>query len=300
MLWNVFIRKEVEIIMDNRIIVKKEHRFLLISKFIYEIKKYNEVIKINFKSCIIWRFDVLANILLTVTKIMFAYILWKAVFGENDVIGGFTFYSMLTYYVTGAFLSGADMSRKISDEICTRVISGTFSKYIIIPVNIQIYFMAQNFGRMIFYLLLNIVSLFTWTLVLKTGFSFTNNMYYLGTAGIMALLGLIFMTEFQFFIGILSFKFLEISLFRIIVDNIMVFVTGVVIPLSLLPEAVTAVMHFFPFYYIVYLPSMLMIGRNGNEVLTGLIIIFAWVLAFFIINNLLYKRLRVLFEGVGI
>ena len=286
--------------MNNKITEKKESRFLLINKFIYEIKKYCEVAKINFKGCIIWRFDILANLLLTVTKITFAYILWKAVFGENDVIGGFTFYSMLTYYVTGAFLSGADMSKKISTEICTRVISGTFSKYIIIPVNIQIYFMAQNFGRLIFYLLLNMISLFTWIFILQISFSFTNNMYYLGTAAVMALLGLIFMTEFQFFIGILSFKFLEISMFRIIVDNIMVFITGAAIPLSLLPEAVTAVMRIFPFYYIIYLPSMLAIGRNGNEALSGLIIIFAWVLVFFIINNLLYKRLRVLFEGVGI
>ena len=286
--------------MNNKITEKNENGFLLINKFIYEIKKYCEVAKINFKGCIIWRFDILANLLLTVTKITFAYILWRAVFGENDVIGGFTFYSMLTYYVTGAFLSGADMSKKISTEICTRVISGTFSKYIIIPVNIQIYFMAQNFGRLIFYLLLNIISLFTWIFVLQISFSFTNNMYYLGTAAVMALLGLIFMTEFQFFIGILSFKFLEISMFRIIVDNIMVFITGAAIPLSLLPEAVTAVMRIFPFYYIIYLPSMLAIGRNGNEALSGLIIIFTWVLVFFIINNLLYKRLRVLFEGVGI
>lgn len=286
--------------MNNKITEKNENGFLLINKFIYEIKKYCEVAKINFKGCIIWRFDILANLLLTVTKITFAYILWKAVFGENDVISGFTFYSMLTYYVTGAFLSGADMSKKISTEICTRVISGTFSKYIIIPVNIQIYFMAQNFGRLIFYLLLNIISLFTWIFILQISFSFTNNMYYLGTAAVMALLGLIFMTEFQFFIGILSFKFLEISMFRIIVDNIMVFITGAAIPLSLLPEAVTAVMRIFPFYYIIYLPSMLAIGRNGNEALSGLIIIFVWVLAFFIINNLLYKRLRVLFEGVGI
>ena len=286
--------------MNNKITEKNENGFLLINKFIYEIKKYCEVAKINFKGCIIWRFDILANLLLTVTKITVAYILWKAVFGENDVIGGFTFYSMLTYYVTGAFLSGADMSKKISTEICTRVISGTFSKYIIIPVNIQIYFMAQNFGRLIFYLLLNMISLFTWIFILQISFSFTNNMYYLGTAAVMALLGLIFMTKFQFFIGILSFKFLEISMFRIIVDNIMVFITGAAIPLSLLPEAVTAVMRIFPFYYIIYLPSMLAIGRNGNEALSGLIIIFAWVLVFFIINNLLYKRLRVLFEGVGI
>ncbi|MDR2879683.1 MAG: ABC-2 family transporter protein [Fusobacteriales bacterium] len=286
--------------MNNKITEKKENRFLLINKFIYEIKKYCEVAKINFKNCIIWRFDILANLLLTVTKITFAYILWKAAFGENDVIGGFSFYSMLTYYVTGAFLSGADMSKKISTEICARVISGTFSKYIIIPVNIQVYFMAQSFGRLIFYLLLNIISLFTWLFIFQISFSFTNNMYYLGIAAVMALLGLIFMTEFQFFIGILSFKFLEITMFRIIVDNITVFITGAAIPLSLLPGAVTAVMRIFPFYYIIYLPSMLAVGRNENEALSGLIIIFAWVLAFFIINNLLYKRLRVLFEGVGI
>ena len=286
--------------MNNKIITKKENRFLLINKFIYEIKKYFEIIKINFKECIIWRFDVLANLLLSVTKIMFAYILWKAVFGENEVISGFTFYSMLTYYVTAAFLSGADMSKKISSEICTRVISGTFSKYIIIPVNIQIYFMAQNFGKMIFYLLLNIISLFTWVFILQLSFSFTNNMYYFGIAAVMALLGLIFMTEFQFFIGILSFKFLEISMFRIIADNIVIFITGAVIPLSLLPEAVIAVMRIFPFYYIIYLPSMLVIGRNGNEAVSGLIILSVWVLVFFIINDLLYKRLRILFEGAGI
>ena len=286
--------------MNNKITEKNENGFLLINKFIYEIKKYCEVAKINFKGCIIWRFDILANLLLTVTKITFAYILWKAVFGENDVIGGFTFYSMLTYYVTGAFLSGADMSKKISTEICTRVISGTFSKYIIIPVNIQIYFMAQNFGKMIFYLLLNIISLFTWVFILQLSFSFTNNMYYFGIAAVMALLGLIFMTEFQFFIGILSFKFLEISMFRIIADNIVIFITGAVIPLSLLPEAVIAVMRIFPFYYIIYLPSMLVIGRNGNEAVSGLIILSVWVLVFFIINDLLYKRLRILFEGAGI
>lgn len=280
---------------------RNENNFsLLINKFIYEIKKYAEVIKINFKSCIIWRFDVTANLLLTVTKIMFAYILWKAVFGKNSVVGGFTFYSMLTYYVTGAFLSGADMSKKISSEICTRVISGTFSKYIIIPVNVQLYFMAQNFGRVIFYLLINIISLFTWIFILQIGFSFTGNMYYLAMAGGIAVLGLIFMAEFQFFIGILSFRYMEISMFRIIVDNLLFFITGAAIPLSLLPETVTAVMRFFPFYYIIYLPSVLAVGRNGDEALSGLIIIFIWVSAFFIINNFLYKKLRTLFEGAGI
>ena len=89
-------------------------------------------------------------------------------------------------------------------------------------------------------------------------------------------------------------------MFRIIVDNLLFFITGAAIPLSLLPETVTAVMRFFPFYYIIYLPSVLAVGRNGDEALSGLIIIFIWVSAFFIINNFLYKKLRTLFEGAGI
>jgi len=42
--------------------------------------KYVEVVKIHFKTQLVWRFDIVFNMLFTLTKILFAYILWGAVF----------------------------------------------------------------------------------------------------------------------------------------------------------------------------------------------------------------------------
>ncbi|WP_254211160.1 ABC-2 family transporter protein, partial [Clostridioides difficile] len=101
-------------------------------KFKQSIRRYYEVAKINFKVQLIWRFDVVVNMVFTIVKILFAYILWKAIFGENKIVSGFTFNSMLSYYIISSFLAGIDMSKSTSEEICNRVKLGTFSKYMII------------------------------------------------------------------------------------------------------------------------------------------------------------------------
>ncbi|NMS91121.1 ABC transporter permease [Clostridioides difficile] len=269
-------------------------------KFKQNIRRYYEVAKINFKVQLIWRFDVVVNMMFTIIKILFAYILWKAVFGENKIVSGFTFNSMLSYYIISSFLSGIDMSKSTSEEICNRVKLGTFSKYMIIPINVQNYFIAKNFGMTCFYFVFNMISAFVWIFIFKLDFAFTSNPVQIVISILMIFLGLIFMMQLHFFIGILSFKFLEIGFFRMIIENISEFVTGTMIPLILLPELVVTVMKIFPFYYTAYLPSMLLIGRNSNEAVQGLIIISLWVLLFFIMNKLMYKRMRTLFDGVGI
>lgn len=269
-------------------------------KFKQNIRRYYEVAKINFKVQLIWRFDVVVNMMFTIIKILFAYILWKAVFGENKIVSGFTFNSMLSYYIISSFLSGIDMSKSTSEEICNRVKLGTFSKYMIIPINVQNYFIAKNFGMTCFYFVFNMISAFVWIFIFKLDFAFTSNPVQIVISILMIFLGLIFMMQLHFFIGILSFKFLEIGFFRMIIENISEFVTGTMIPLILLPEVLVTVMKVFPFYYTTYLPSMLLIGRNSNEAVQGLIIISLWVLFFFILNKIMYKRMRTLFDAVGI
>ncbi len=59
-------------------------------------------------------------------------------FGENKIVSGFTFNSMLSYYIISSFLAGIDMSKSTSEEICNRVKLGTFSKYMIIQLMFKI------------------------------------------------------------------------------------------------------------------------------------------------------------------
>ena len=108
------------------------------------------------------------------------------------------------------------------------------------------------------------------------------------------------MAELNYFLGILTLKFEEISIFLMIKDNLSAFVTGAVIPLALLPEWMTAGMRFLPFYYVTYLPSMLFIGKCEEEAVTGLIVLGVWCMVFLVLNQVTYEHDRIKYDGAGI
>ena len=83
-------------------------------------------------------------------------------------------------------------------------------------------------------------------------------------------------------------------------DNLSAFMTGAVIPLVLLPEWLTTGMRFLPFYYVTYLPSMLFIGRYGDEAVIGLVVLSVWCVVFLIINQVTYEYYRMKYDGAGI
>lgn len=264
------------------------------------MRKYIEVAKILFKAQITYRFDVAMTVLFTVSRILFAYILWGAIFGQNETVAGFTFPMMLSYYIISSFLSQIEMSDGVSGEVSGRIRGGTFSKYMVIPVSIQGYFAAQTFGAMAFYMIFNLLAAVVWVFVFGIKFTVTGSAAVIAAAVVMVVLGLLFMIELNYFLGILAFKFLDIRIFLMVKGNIVAFVTGALVPLALLPQAVVSAMRLFPFYYVTYLPSMLLIGRNQNEALTGVAVLSAWLLLFTVLNRFAYNKLRVIYDGVGI
>lgn len=262
--------------------------------------KYLEIAKITFKAQLAWRFDIATNVIFTIAKIIFAYLIWDFIFTDQEIIAGFTFHSMLSYYIINSFLSQLDMSDGVSNEISARIRGGTFSKYMVIPVNIQGYFIAQTTGASVFYVLFNLIAALVWIFIFRIKFAFSANPLFITSATFLVLLGLVFLIQLNYFLGLLTLKFQDIYLFLMIKNNLLLFITGTMIPLTLLPEKLVTVMRFLPFYYVNYLPSMLLIGRNGDEIMYGLLLLPSWVLFFVIVNKITYKRLRVKYDGVGI
>ena len=264
------------------------------------LHKYIEIAKTNLKVQLVWRADVLFNMMFTITKMLFAYLLWRMVFGEKNEISGFTFHSMLSYYIISSFFSQIDMSDGISREISSRIRNGTFSKYMVIPVNIEKYFVAMEAGVVTFYLVFDLIAAFVWILVFKIQFVFHTNLIFISCTVVMVALGLIFMVQLNYYLGILTFKYPEISTFLMIKNNIVALVTGTIIPLALFPEQFIAFMKVLPFYYVAYLPSMLLIGRCQNEAITGLIVILCWCIVLQIIIKVTWQKYSRKYDGVGI
>lgn len=264
------------------------------------MKKYLETVKIMFKTQSAYRFDVIISMFFTISRILLAYVLWGAIFGKQNVIMGFTFNSMLSYYIITSFLSQLDQSSSVGWQIAEEIRKGSFSKYIIRPMGIFRYFTAQTAGTAVYLLSFNLIAAMIWVFIFRIDFVISSDFQNIFAALSLTLLGLLFMIQINYFIGILAFKYLDTSIFMMIKENIVEFVTGSLIPLTLLPPEVIKVMTFFPFYYISYLPAMLLLGRNDNEIIPGIVIPTLWNIVFGIINSITYKSLKSIYDGVGI
>ena len=264
------------------------------------MKKYLETSKVLFKAQLAYRFDTFVSIIFTISKILLAYVLWGAIFSTQEMVAGFSFNAMLSYYIISSFVTQLDQSYSTGRQVADEIKHGRFSKYMVKPMSIFGYFTAQTAGVSAFLLSFNLIAAVLWATIFRIDFILTASLSLITSAMFLIVLGLFFMMQLSYFIGILAFKFHDIGVFMMIKDNIVQFITGALIPLALLPSPVVNAMRAFPFYYVSYLPTMLLMGRSIDEAKIGVLVLILWNFIFMLINKLTYKHLITHYEGVGI
>jgi ABC-2 type transport system permease protein len=265
------------------------------------MRKYLEAFRLSFKTQLVWRFDVAAAMLATVARILAAYIVWRAVFGSRALVGGFTFEAMLSYYIVGALLSALDFSRQLSAGVSELIRAGRFSGYMVMPMNPFGLCASMAAGESAFRLGFSLLAAVLCALLFGVGITLAHDLALLALGAVMGLVGLLFMDAYQYFIGILAFRFLDINFFLYVQDAVIAFAVGSMVPLSLLPGQVLYILRFLPFTHVVYTPAMLLTGQLGwREGLFGLFVLSAWMLAMLVIGQRTYSRLRKKYDGVGI
>jgi ABC-2 type transport system permease protein len=263
--------------------------------------KYLEVFRLSFKMQIVWRFDVAMTMVATVGRIIAAWIVWNVIFSSNETVNGFSLTAMLSYYIISSILSSVDFSYQISDEVSDLIRAGRFSGHMITPMNPFLFFSAMTAGESAFHLGFSLIAATICAIIFQVNVTlFTDTLSILIALAIIPT-GLTFMSCYHYFIGILTFKFLEIEFFMHVQGAIIAFATGSLVPLSLLPEKALSVLRFLPFTHVVYTPAMLLCGQlSAEEGLFGLAVIVAWAALMPITAQLAYSHLRVKYDGVGI
>lgn len=257
------------------------------------------IARVSFKAQIVYRFDVSMTALATITRVLFAWILWGVIFSTRETVGGFTHHAMLSYYVVSSFLASLDMSKGIAFEISDRIKGGTFSRFMVIPSHPQLYFTSQTLGAAGYYAIFAaLAASASAAMFLRAGLPATDPAAVVCALAMIAM-GLVCMCEYQFLIGILSFKFQDVGLH--LQGNLIDFSTGVMIPLSLLPRGVQTALGALPFPYVTYVPAMLMTGQSSAaDGWRGLCVLVFWTLALLLLGRFAYTRLRTRYDGVGI
>jgi len=265
------------------------------------VRKYAEVFRISFKMQIIWRFDVIMTMVATIARIIAAWILWLAIFQGREMVSGFTFDAMLSYYIVAAIISSIDFSHQVSGEVAWLIKSGGFSKHMVTPMNPMGFFGSMAGGESAFHLVFSVFAAALCYFAFGVNIMLSTDIFSILLAFVMILMGLTFMIGYHYFVGIMAFKFLSVDFFTHVQSSIIAFATGSMIPLSLLPNGVVSVLRYLPFTHVVYTPTMLLTGQKSiTEGVTGLCVLLIWTAAMLIIAQRTYTRMRIKYDGVGI
>jgi len=218
---------------------------------------------------------------------------WTAIFESKGVqeINGFSLELMTSYYlimpIANKVLTGENigfLSREIYD--------GTFSRYLILPLNFFKYKFTTYLTHSCFFILQLLIVL----IVSRTQLQFD--------ALFFGLLTLFFGAITYFFMSI------TIELISLWADNIWslmvmlrflaTFLGGSLIPLELYPSFIMNICLFTPFPYILSAPVRLIMGLDSTDVMLKVWgILFIWSASFFLISLLVWKKGQYRFQGVG-
>lgn len=229
------------------------------------------------------------------------YFIWKAVFmssGESTFME-FTMADMTVYVFLSnlvGFLTNSDSTDNLADEIH----DGSIIMRMIKPVNVDYSILTFEVGNKvmiitcIFLPVMIGVEIYRYAVLGYVAFSIVNFLIFVVSVVLSYLLSFYLNLIF----GYLAFFLLNIWGFSILKSSIISFFSGALIPLAFFPGIVRTIFEQLPFASIIYVPTMIYMGKY-----TALELVFVlskqlfWLVVFVVISRMIWgwaqKRLAV-------
>lgn len=229
------------------------------------------------------------------------FFIWKAVFaasGEGQFLG-FTMTDMTVYVFLSnlvRFLTASDSTQNLAEEIR----DGSIIMRLIKPVSMDFSLLATELGNsavmfsFIFLPVMAGVEIYRYFVLGYVAFKLSNFLCFL----LSCLLSYLLSFYLNLIFGYLAFFLMNIWGFSILKNSIISFFSGSLIPLAFFPDAFRRVLEALPFASLIYVPTMVYMGKySGQALLQVFLSQIFWIAVFVGISRLLWlwarKRLAV-------
>lgn len=261
------------------------------------MKKYWEVFKTEFKVSLTYRMDILVSAAFSAFRIVLIYLLWSAVYSNNQTIEGMNLQEMVTYYLIGLIISPVTQGEGLLYDFAEEVRNGQYSKYMVRPMSPLYYFASGSIARQI---VPTVIGAVTFGIVLAFGGQYFAPISVSGLVVciITCILAMFINIIISYIISASAFKFTMIAGFHVTITVIKTLLSGSLIPLNLLFGERVAVL--IPFAYTNYFPAMQCLGKSGTSLWISTSVLIVWIFILFLIAKRIEKTAPKYFEGVGI
>jgi ABC-2 type transport system permease protein len=265
------------------------------------LQKYVSVFNIGLQNTFVYRWNYFLRALFGLIPLAGTVFLWSAVFKERGGgLHGYDYGSMIYYYLLTILVSNLVTPTEDEWQIAADIREGQINALLTKPMSYLTYrFSIFLSGRLVYtFVTLPPIALifiyFRGYIVLPT-----DPMVY-----VLAAVSLLMAALIQFFItyslAMMAFWILEISTIVFIVYSFEYFLGGQMFPIDIMPPAVQAVMKWLPFYYELFCPIAIFLGRlKGADLVQALVIQTGWLFLAWAWANYMWKRGLGHYQAVG-
>jgi ABC-2 type transport system permease protein len=254
------------------------------------MKKYWTSFKTSYQENITYRGSVFIRAIRDVLLTLFFVVLWGVLFQQKSVIGGYTFNSMVTYYILVRLMDqlySFQTTRLLNEDI----VSGDLSNYLSRPIKYTYYLMAYVLGRRIARTTITFLLVVFVFIFFNSYIALPPSLFNIAIFIPFAILSWLLFFEIAFILGVISFWFSEASDLRSILEHVILILGGLWIPLDLFPKNVEAILNLLPFKYLYGSLVQIYQGRLTNsELVTMFAIESLWVLFFHFFSQRLFAK----------
>ncbi|MCX7922500.1 MAG: ABC-2 family transporter protein [Clostridia bacterium] len=251
------------------------------------IRAYLEVAKKSFQNNITYRMDYFAGVINTIVMIFVNISIWKAIYEEEEVVGGVQFKIIMAYLVLSFLLQNIFTMEDYLIE--GRVTTGLISSDLLKPMSFRLYVFSYNIGSLVFKAVMQLLPAMIVTVALfgmLPPFSASMFIYFL----ISVVLGYLVLYNLNFIIWISSFWFYFTFSLVTIKDAAVMILSGALIPLWFMPQWLYEFIKLTPFDSIFFVPISIYLGQiPAEEVFTSIIKQVAWVAVLGLVGHILWK-----------
>lgn len=244
----------------------------------------------SFKNNSVYRINYLLGLVSACLQIYIMCSIWKALYGQNNIVAGVSYRMIVTNYIISIGLSNTFLfddfavQRKVSD--------GTISMELIRPIDYRISLLAGDLGNVLFYLSMKFCPVFIFTLIF-VDIEVPQNIIILFQFLLSVFLGFLVLWGINIIVQMSTFWFVNIWSISVLKDLFITIFSGIALPLWFMPAKLLVFINYSPFSAIYFDPIKIYFGQmTQNEILSSYCKQIIWALIFFSLGNLMWCRGR--------
>jgi ABC-2 type transport system permease protein len=255
------------------------------------LRLHAQIFNLGVQSNLIYRWNFLLRVAVSFVPLLGSVFLWNAVFAGQKSFAGYTFSSMVAYFITLILLDTLTVANEDDFQIAEDIREGRINTLLLKPIEYRLYRFHLYASARVVHAVFALVPLalsMIWIGHFFTDLPWLENL----PLALLATIGsALIQFLFCFSMGMIAFWILDIGSVIFIIYSVEFLLSGHLFPIDAFPAWLQIICYHLPFAYETFFPAGLLIGHvTGAAIWQGFLAQWAWIGFFYVLSGILWKR----------